>query len=149
MALTVRDVRVYSKDSPELNYLLEGDEQSSDELIGLAMRLAVSDFNTMGFMSGYSIETFPNDSVLMTGTLHHLANAEAEKQLRNQINYSAQGLTAGIDDKYPLYNSLAQHYWQLFNQKGMALKQAINSEAAWGENFSPYAGLNTRNFRSD
>ncbi len=145
--LTVADVRLYAKDDAALNVLLEGRFQSEDSLIELAMKLAVNDFNVVPPISSYAIKTFPSDTVLMYGTLHHLANGEAERQLRNNVTYNAQGLNAGIDDKFQHYNQLALYYKQLFEAKIKELKTQQNLEQAWGGSFSPYAGLNEYKFR--
>ncbi len=145
--LTVDDIRTYCKDTADLNVLLEGSFQSSDELIQLAMKLAVNDFNIVPPTSQYSISDFPSDTVMLYGVLHHLANGEAERQLRNNVNYNAQGLNAGIDDKFAQYNQLAAYYKNLFEAKIKELKIQQNMEKAWGGEFSPYAGLNEWKFR--
>lgn len=145
--LTVDDVRLYAKDTAEFNVLLEGDYQSTDELIQLCLRLAVNDFNVVPPISQYNVETFPSDTLLMYGVLHHLANGEAERQLRNNVNYNSQGVNAGLDDKFPQYNQLAQYYKQLFDMKIKEFKVQQNLEQAWGGSFSPYAGLNEWKFR--
>ena len=147
MPLTAADVHLYSKDTPAFNILLEGEEQSSPELIALAMRMAVSSFNAAPPFTSYSVENFPSDALLMDGTLYCLANGEAERQLRNQIGFSIQGGQASIDDKYNQYLSLATFYKTLFDQKTAALKQHLNTEAAWGENYSPYIAINDFDFR--
>lgn len=146
--LTVADIRTYTKDIAELNILLEGEEQSSTPLVELAMRMAVADYNAYQPFTGYTVENFPADSILLSGTLHHLANSEAERQLRNQVNFSAQGMQSSVDDKFQSYNTLAQFYKALFERKTKELKQAINVNSAWGESHSPYIGINEHNFRS-
>lgn len=148
MALLVTDVREYARDIPELNVLLEQKTQSSDALIALAMRLAVDDFNTIPPMSYYSVENFMSDSLLLLGTLYHLANSEAERQLRNQVTFGAQGMQAAVDDKAQAYLSLAQHYKAQFDAKAREIGQALNAEAAWGSVHSPYSGINDHNFRN-
>ncbi len=145
--LSVADIRLYAKDDPALNILLQGEHESPEELIQLAMRLAVNDFNVVPPISSYSTEDFPSDTVLLYGVLHHLANAEAEKQLRNQVTYNAQGMNAGIDDKFIQYNQLAQYYKSLFESKINQFKTQSNLEQAWGGSFSPYAGINEWRFR--
>lgn len=146
--LSAADVRLYAKDDALLNKLLRGEYQSSDELVELAMRLAVGDFNVVPPLSQYSRENFPSDTVLMYGTLHHLCNAEAERQLRNNVNFNAQGLSAGIDDKFEQYNRLALYYKQLFDSGISAMKTQQNLEQAWGGSWSPYAVLNEYQFRN-
>lgn len=145
--LTAADVRLYAKDDAAMNVLLQGRYQSEDALIELALRLAVNDFNVVPPISSYAVDNFPSDTMLMYGTLHHLANGEAERQLRNQVTYNAQGLNAQIDDKYQQYNQLAMYYKQLFEAKIKEMKIQQNLEKAWGGSFSPYAGLNEYKFR--
>lgn len=147
MSVTIDDIRVYCKDIEPLNVLLRGRLQSSDELIMLAMKLAANDFNIVPPVSNASVENFPSDTILIYGTLHHLCNAEAERQLRNQVTYSAQGLNAGIDDKFEQYNRLATYYKQLFDQKLTEYKQYQNLDKAWGGSASPYACINEYQYR--
>ena len=146
--LTLDDIKVYTKDLPEFNILLEGQEQSSDALINLAMKLALSTYNGSPPVSTYFLENFPNDAILLDGTLYHLANSEAERQLRNQINFSAQGMQSSVDDKFQQYQSLAAYYRASFEQKTAQFKQYMNTEDAWGEGFSPYIAINDFNFRN-
>jgi hypothetical protein len=149
VAVTIEDVRVYAKDSALLNVLLEGKLQSPEELIELALRLSVNDFNIVQPITNYVVGTFPAnaDVILIYGVLHHLANAEAERQLRNQVTYSAQGVSAGIDDKFEQYFRLAQYYKGLFDQKIREYKMAQNADAAWGGVHSPYRALVPYRFR--
>ena len=135
MSLTIDDV-------------LRGKLQSSDELIMLAMRLATNDYNLVPPLTNVSVDSFPSDTMFMYGILHHLCNAEAERQLRNNVNYSAQGLNAGIDDKFEQYNRLAAYYKQLFDQKVTENKTYQNMDRAWGGSASPYACINEYNYRS-
>lgn len=147
MAITAQDIQTYARDIPELNILLENQRQSSPELVTLAMKMAVSDFNALTPSSSYSETNFPNDSILLYGTLHHLANSEAERQLRNNVNFNAQGLQAGIDDKMGQYNQLASYYKQLFENRASQLKRQLNIEAAWGGSDSPYSVINDYEYR--
>ena len=148
MALTPTDIQIYTKDLPEFNVLLEGEEQSEPGLIALAMRMAVSEFNSIPPVTVFYLENFPNDSLLLYGTLFCLANSEAERQLRNQVSFNTQGGQASIDDKHQQYLSLATFYKTLFDQKAQALKQYINQEEAWGDSYSPYIGINDFNYRN-
>ena len=148
MALTIEDIYTYAKDKPELNILLEGELQSGAPLIELAIKLTISDFNSTPPVTEFFREDFPNDSILLYGVLHHLCNSEAERQLRNQINFNAQGVQAGIDDKFQQYLTFAQYYKGLFEAKAKEYKTFLNTEQAWGELGSPYRAINVRQFRS-
>jgi len=147
MTITVDTIRTYVNDTEAFNILLDGELQSGDALISLAMELAISDFNLVPPVTSYVLEGFAFDTVLLYGTLHHLANSEAEKQLRNQVNFSSQGMQSSIDDKQPAYSGLASYYKQLFDSKVKELKTYMNTADAWGENYSPYIGINDFNFR--
>lgn len=147
--LTVSDIYTYTKDDTDLNVLLEGNLESSNELIELAMKLTVNDFNAVIPVTQYTVDAFPNDTILLFGTLHHLANSEAARQLRNQVNFNAQGMVnTGIDDKHQQYNALALYYRQLYDTRVKEYKAFINTELAWGESFSPYIGINPYVFRN-
>jgi len=148
MALTVEEIRTYIRDKEEWNILLEGKEQSTNTDIEMAMKLSISDVNVFPPVTQFNVESLNNDSLLLFGTLHHLANMEAERQLRNQVNYSAQGLNAGIDDKTQMYTSLATYYKGLFDARCQSYKQYLNTKDAWGDSLSPYSVLNPYNFRS-
>ena len=148
MALSLSDVYTYAKDQSDLNILLDNSLQSSAPLITLAMKLAVSEVNATAPVTHFEPENFPSDTILLYGTLHHLANSEAERQLRNQVNYSAQGVSAGLGDKFPQYQQLSGFYRQLFDAKVRELKQYLNQESGWGGAYSPYIMLNEFNYRS-
>lgn len=147
-SLTPEEIRTYCKDDPTLNHLLENTVQSSDDLILLCIGFAIDDFNTIGYRTNYNPDTFPSKSCLLYGVLYHLAHGEAERHLRNQVNYNAQGVNAGLDDKFPQYSQLAQYYYQQFNQKTIQVKKAINIASAWGEELSPYSALPESQYRS-
>lgn len=148
MVLEVDEIREYVRDTPSLNILLEGRLQSEDSHIEMGMKLAVSDFNSAAPVSHYTVETFPSAAIILYGTLHHMCNMEAERQLRNNVNYNAQGLNAGIDDKFGQYNQLATYYKQLLEARTREFKQYVNVSQAWGGELSPYAGINEYQFRS-
>lgn len=147
MALSVEDILVYVKDKPEFNILLQGEYQSSPELIQLCMRFAVETFNGVTPVTFYTVNDFPNMAILLYGTLHHLAIGEVERQLRNQVEFTAQGLNVAIDNKAAMYQQLSTYYRGLFDSETKAYKTFLNTEQAWGEAFSPYARINDFLFR--
>lgn len=148
MALTPEKVRAYVKDDEYANALLEGELQSDDTLIELAMEMAISDFNSMAPVTAFTVDNFPSLSILLRGTLYHLAMGESERQLRNQISFSAQGLTSEVDNKADQYQRLAGHYWQLFQSQAQPFKVQANIQAAWGTALSPYSLLTETEYRS-
>ena len=147
MPLSVEDILTYVKDKPEFNILLQGAQQSPPELITLCMRIAVETFNGVTPVTMFTIDNFPNIAILLYGTLHHLAIGEAERQLRNQVDFTAQGLNIAIDNKATVYNELSKYYRGLFDSETKSFKTYLNTEQAWGESFSPYARINDFLFR--
>lgn len=149
MALTVEKIRTYVKDMPYYNVLLGGNPQSSDKLIEFAMELTLADFNAVPPVMSYTLENFPDNctGIMLYGVLFHLAVSEAERQLRNQVDYAMQGLTTSIDNKFPQYQQLASFYKGLFDQQIASYKTYVNQEQAWGESWSPYATINEYQFR--
>ena len=147
--LTNDQVREYVKDIDILNKLPDGHLQSWDSLIDLARQLTIGDFNRMPPVTTYTADNAPDgtDAIILYGILHHLANAEAERQLRNNVTYSAQGLNVGIDDKFAMYNQLAQYYKGLFGSEAASYKQYLNEMEAWGGSHSPYLNINAYQYR--
>lgn len=147
MPITVDDILNYVKDKTEFNILLQGENQSTPELVELCMRLTVDTFNGVTPVTNYTITDFPNSAIMLYGTLHHLAIGEAERHLRNQIDFSAQGLNVAIDNKASTYQALSTYYRGLFDSETKSFKMYLNTEEAWGESFSPYARINDFLFR--
>jgi hypothetical protein len=147
MSLSVEDILTYVKDKSEYNILLQGEPQSSTELVTLCMRMAVDTFNSVTPKTSFSIDDFPNSAILLYGTLHHIAIGEAERQLRNQVEFTTQGLNVAFDNKYGMYRDLATYYRGLFDSETRPFKAYLNSEEAWGESYSPYSRINDFLFR--
>ena len=147
MSLTAEKIRKLIKDESDLNILLEHTLQSGDPLIESAIEMAVSDFNALPPIgTNYSAANIPSISILFHGVLYYLMNSEAQRQLRNQVTYTAQGLSAPLDDKFQQYLHLAQFYKQLFESHASRLKQAINMSNAWGHISSPYVNINENEY---
>lgn len=146
--VTIQDVRTYTKDLPEYNFLSQGSEESTAELIDLCAEYAIEYFNHIAPVTTFSIDDFPQKGLLMQGICWQLAMSEMQNQVRNQITYSAQGLTAGINDKAQLYQQLAEMHKYNFLQGAKEYKQYLNIAQAWGGSASPYVAVNRGNFRT-
>lgn len=145
--VSIDDVRIYTKDLPEYNFLSQGSEESNVDLIDLCAEYAIEYFNHITPITNYTIENFPQKGLLMQGICWQLAMSEMQNQVRNQVTYSAQGLTAGINDKAQLYYQLAEMYKNNFLQGAQEFKKYLNASQAWGGSASPYITINTSNFR--
>jgi hypothetical protein len=62
----------------------------------------------------------------------------AEQFRRNQLNYSAGGVTLDDQNKETLYERAGQARWQAYREWVRAVKASINLEGCWGEVSSNY-----------
>lgn len=120
-------VRLYLRDLPALNRLIDG-EESSSRMIAFAMMDAIGEFNaTPPPIRSYGFLDFSNNgwtSFLLKGTLKSLLRSVALLQTRNHLRFSDGGISAQVSDKGP---ELMQ-YSQMFGAEWEAwiLKQKIS-----------------------
>lgn len=130
--LSEEEVREFIQDYPEGNLLLDK-EEFSPTFINLSMSFAVEEYNAISPRTGYTLESFPSKSVLMTGTLWKMYSGKAAQMARNQLSYTDGGLQIPIEEKYELYMNLANNYMTQFMASATKLKISINMESGWGE----------------
>ena len=139
----VAEVRDFMRDYPELNRLIEG-EETSDRMIQWAIINTVEKFNiTPPLIGTFTIETFPSRYLLLTGTASHVLKSAGLLYSRNQLDYSAGGVTVSHSNKTPLYMSWTQLFDSEWHQQTKALKVSLNIEQAYGRGIhSEYLFLN-------
>lgn len=135
--LTVDDIRIYLRDRPEYNRLLEKEEFSADQ-VRLAMNLATADFNEIPPMTNYTPEDMPFSGVLLDGTLYHLLRGGGLARFRNKLDYATNGVQ--INDEAPAqpYLEMANALQQRFLTNSKQLKIALNLQFGWGHVGSEY-----------
>lgn len=136
-ALTPDEVRAYIHDYSENNHLIEG-EEFSDGSIQLAMKLALSDYNTIPPLSTVSPKMFPSLSLLLYGTLAHLFLGKAANLARNTMAYSDGGLNIPVEERAELYMNLGNQYMTQFKDLANRLKIQQNIESGYGSVSSDY-----------
>ena len=119
----VAQTRLYTRDFPELNRLVAG-EESSDRMIAFAAIEALSDFNSeppqIGF---YTFDMFVEKGwvhPLRNGTICQLLHMIGLLQTRNHLPFSDGGLNVSVSDKTPLIQSWIQLFcnkWETWKQK--------------------------------
>jgi hypothetical protein len=131
--LTVEEVQEHIRDASENNHLIDGQE-FSPTVINIAIKLAISEWNTIPPLSVASLESFPMGakSVLMNGTLWKLFAGQAALLARNTMNYSDGGLQVPVEERFPLYIQMAAMYEQSFMNAAQRLKIHLNMEDGWG-----------------
>ena len=132
MSLTPEEVRAYISDQARNNHLLD-DEEFTDFEISLAMDLAVDEFNMMPPLSQQHRNTFPFKSLLMTGTLWKMFLGKSALLARNNFNYSDGGVQVPLEERFPLYQSLAAMFEASFKSSSRDAKDAMNLASGWGE----------------
>ncbi len=138
MTQTTRDfiqaVRIYTRDHPQLNRILKG-EESSDRMIAWALVDALSDFNGTPPLSGWSLEDLLSRGqmhLLLRMTVVNLIESVGLLQTRNHVNYSDGGWNGGSNDKTPLLMNWLQYFKGMVEQKKTRVKVAMNIESIIG-----------------
>lgn len=128
----VEMVRAYMRDMPHVNRVVAG-EESSKEQIMWAVLDAVSDFNgTPPFTHGTSLESLlerSQTSLLMRMTVITLLESISLLQMRNHVNYSAGGISVGVNDKAPQLMQYIQYMRASVDQQKQRAKIAMNIES--------------------
>jgi len=132
----IQTVRLYTRDLPELNRLIAG-EESTDRMIAWAVLDALDTFNGTPHFTSFSLEELlarNQRSLLLRMTVVALLESVGLLQTRNHINYSDGGLNVGVNDKTPLIMNWIQYYKAFVDQKLQSVKVAINIEGILGPN---------------
>jgi len=139
----IEDLRTFLRDKPEFNRILENrdNKELGDDELALALRLALSDFNTTPPLSTDTFNTIPEVAVLFGGmvmAMHILGLGHT----RNEFNYTSGGVTVRVFDKTPHYmnwiNRISANYEALKSN----YKISRNIEAAIGTSVpSEYTGV--------
>lgn len=140
MAELAEDVRVFMQDDPILNRLL-GRREFGPASVKLAIRMMISDFNQVNFVSGFTPATFPDNTLTLQiyGTVYHLMNSATVLQTRNHLPYNDSGLSVGQFAKSGEYSGLADRFKPLFDEKALQVKWDINVYMGSGGVMSEYS----------
>lgn len=144
----VQMVRAYTRDYPELNRLIAG-EESTDRQIAWAILDAVSLFNGTPHFQGLLLDDLlmQNQHALMLRmTTICLIEQVGLLQTRNHINYSTGGINVGLNDKTPLLMQWLQYFRGFTDQLMQRVKVAMNINGILGPSnsgvFSEYWAVN-------
>ena len=143
----VQVVRLYTRDFPELNRLVAG-EESTDRQIAWAIMDALEDFNGTPPIMTCSLEYLlgrQQKALMLRMTVVALLESVGLLQTRNHINYSNGGITVGVNDKTPMIMNWLQYYKAVTEQMKQRVKVAFNIESILGEHglHSEYWAVNS------
>jgi len=129
MQAFVQTVRLYTRDHPQLNRLVAG-EESTDRIIAWAVMDAISYFNGMPpILGAFRLEDllqWHQHALLLRMVTCSLLESVGLLQTRNHINYSNGGVNVGVNDKTPLIMNWLQYYKGTTEQMALRVKIALN-----------------------
>lgn len=137
---TIAEIRLHLRDSaPHESFLLDH-LMFDDAEIALAIARPVMYWNeTPPFLDlKYTTQDFPWRYHWLEGICANLFFMVAEQFRRNQLSYTAAGVSLDDQNKEPNYERAGQARWQAYQQWVRGVKAAINLESCYGVVGSPY-----------
>jgi hypothetical protein len=139
LAAFVAEVRMYLRDYPELNRLIDG-EETSDRMIAWAVIDTLDDINNRPpFVGSFTVSTFPYRSLLLRGTVITVLESVGILQTRNQLQYNDGGISVGASDKAPMLMQWVQMLSTSYEQKldkwkiSRNITEAFNGESVMSD----------------
>jgi hypothetical protein len=127
----VHTVRLFTRDYPELNRLIEGYE-SNDRLIAWAILDALDLIsNTPPWTGRYTVENFPFPHLLIRMATINLLESVGILMTRNHLPFSDGGIQVGISSKTPMIQSWIGLLKASTDRTLKEWKIAKNIDAAW------------------
>ena len=133
------DVRLFLRDRPEHNRLLDR-EEFTQPMIDQAMRLTVMKFNEITPVTQYGMKDFPHQYTLLIGTCYHLLLGGGIGRDRNRLGYQTNGVSIDDERHADVELKVAASLKQEFESKAKMIKIQGNAADGWGMVFSEYLG---------
>lgn len=131
----IGNVRLYLRDFPQLNRLVDGVE-TEDRMIAFFAIDAISDWNsTPPLIGNLGFTDFVNrgwTSVLRSGTILHTLTSVGILQTRNHLPFSDGGLNVAVSDKTPQIQAWIQLLDLQWQRQKKQIKTAMNIEQLLG-----------------
>jgi hypothetical protein len=122
----INEIRTFLRDKPEFHVLIDN-YLFSDYDISVAVEQTVNRFNRLNPPLGeYTAGNFPDRYLLTIGTAGWLFEAEANRQLMEQLTYQDGNIHQGITDKTQLYRAAAAALKEEFLSMAREIKMYIN-----------------------
>ncbi len=132
MNQAVAMIRVYMRDFPELNRIIEG-EESSDRMIAWAVIDTLDDYiTTPPLLGSFRLAQFPSRSLLLRGAVAHLLESVAILATRNFISFSDGGTQVSFTANIPHLRDIGREMRNMYETKKMRLKVAQNLSQGFG-----------------
>lgn len=142
--VTTAEIRMFLRDQPAYNILLD-DIEHSDAQIELAMKLTVAKWNAITPVTSVVDASYLNEYVLLCGVCGLLLKSEGIRQKRNQLMTQDGNISpVGLDEKEAIYFKWALHFQQEFDTKAQAIKIQQNMESLFDGSNTNYTGSGYR-----
>lgn len=129
--LTVDDIRLFLRDQPDYNPLLDDVEFKNSD-IERAMRLTVAKYNVITPQTSLTSYAQLNEWLLLCGVCCILFRSEGARQLRNQVTAQDGNIApVGLDEKQSLYAQWADRFCAEFDQLAKQAKIQNNMESIY------------------
>lgn len=133
-----RYLRLFLRDTPQLNKLLRKQE-SDNELLDFAIEMTISDWNsTAPFIDRIDINNYPSLYLLMHGSVVQILKSQGLYQARNELNYQAGGSSFMRFNKSNYYMNWMLNLANDYESKKRNMKIAKNILGGWGGISSEY-----------
>lgn len=130
--LVTEDIRMFLRDTPDYNILLDTVEFSNED-IARAIKLTVYKWNAIPPVSMIEDPAVLNGYVLLCGTCGFLLKSEGLRQARNQMQTQDGNIApVGLDEKEAIYMKWAQHFQEEFALYAQRIKIQQNMESIMG-----------------
>jgi hypothetical protein len=126
----VQMVRTFTRDYPELNRLIAGEESSNRQIVW-AILDTLDDYNTTPPFTHFNVGNFPSRSLFVRGAVISLLQSIGLLQTRNQLSFTDGGIQVGINDKTPFIQRWLELFMNSYEHKKERIKVAYNIETAW------------------
>ena len=122
----INDLRnMLSDDDPDKNILNGKNRQYSDSKLLFFLKQAVKDLNTGSPRTSFTLENFPDTTLLVQGAMIFSFLAEGVLQLRNQVSYTGTGLQIGMFNKSSEYQAFAGFLLQTYIGSKLEFKRSV------------------------
>jgi len=133
-----RYLRLFMRDTPELNKLLRK-EESDDTLFDFAIDMAISDWNsTAPLLPSRNIENYPSLYLLMHASAIQLLKTQGILQSRNELSYQSGGSSFMRSNKTQHYQSWLVNFQNEYEVKKKNYKIFQNVARGWSGVHSEY-----------
>lgn len=127
--ITSEDIRMFMRDQPEYNILLD-DIEFADSDITRAMRLAVAKWNAIPPITSMPDASQMNEWVLLCGVCCILLKSEGLRQMRNQLQTQDGNIApVGLDEKEAIYLKWSMVFCEEFERLAKQAKIQQNMES--------------------